>query len=92
MNGMVALLRIRDVEALPGFRLRLVLTDGRCIERDVSGLLRGPVLEALKADPQLFARARAEHGTVVWPNGADLCPDTLIWGGLPPLDDSEPRA
>ena len=20
----------------------------------------------------------------VWPNGADLCPDVLIWGGLPP--------
>jgi len=23
---------------------------------------------------------------LVWPGGADLCPDVLIWGGLPPAD------
>jgi hypothetical protein len=26
-------------------------------------------------DPWFFAKVRAEGGTVVWPNGADLCPD-----------------
>jgi len=29
---------------------------------------------------------RVEGGALVWPNGADLCPDVLIWGGLPPTD------
>jgi len=29
---------------------------------------------------------RVEGGALVWPNGADLCPDVLIWDGLPPTD------
>ena len=75
--------RIIGVEALSGLRLRLHLSDGRTIERDVQGLMSGPIFEPLKSDPGLFASARAEDGTVVWPNGADLCPDVLIWGGAP---------
>jgi len=39
----MALLRIRMVEALEGFKLRLTLTDGSMIEREVSHLLIGPV-------------------------------------------------
>ena len=69
------LLRIRAVEALDGFRLRLTLTDGSIVERDVSGLLIGPVFDSLKRDPEQFRMVRAEGGTAVWPNGADLCPD-----------------
>ena len=81
---MQALVRIRAVTPLEPFRLRLALTDGTVIERDVDALLRGPIFEPLRDDPALFAQAAIENGTVVWPNGADLCPDVLIWGGLPP--------
>jgi hypothetical protein len=81
---MPALVRIRGVQALPGLRLRLSLTDGRSIDRDVSALIVGPVFQSLRDDPELFDGVRVEHGTVVWPNGADLCADVLIWGGLPP--------
>jgi hypothetical protein len=80
----MALLRIRKVEALKGFKLRLTLTDGSIVEREVSRLLVGPVFESIRTDPALFGQVRAEGGTVVWPNGADLCPDVLIWGGPPP--------
>jgi hypothetical protein len=83
------LLRIREVEALDGFRLRLTLTDGSTHERDVSPLMTGPVFEALRRAPQTFRMARVEGGTVVWPNGADLCPDMLIWGGPPPEEGNE---
>jgi hypothetical protein len=86
------LLRIRAVEPLGGFRLRLTLTDGSVIERDVEPLLRGPVFEPLRSDPERFREARAEAGTVAWPNGADLCPDVLIWGGPPPETDLRPPA
>jgi len=85
----MALLRIRVVEALEGFKLRLTLTDGSMIEREVSHLMMGPVFEGIRSDPKLFAQVRAEDGTVVWPNGADLCPDVLIWGSAPPEEGQE---
>jgi hypothetical protein len=84
----MGLLRIRQVKALEGFALELQLTDGSVIERDVADLLMGPIFEPLRVDRALFQAARAEAGTVVWPNGADLCPDVLIWGGPPPADES----
>ncbi len=80
----MGLLRISHAVALEGFRLRLTLTDGSVVERDVSDLLVGPVFEPLRLDASVFRAVRAEAGTVVWPNGADLCPDVLIWGGAPP--------
>src|SRR5258708_779463 len=86
----MALLRIREVKVLTGFKLRLTLTDGTAIERDVSRLLVGPVFEPIRKDPAAFAKVRAEGGTVVWPNGADLCPDVLIWGGGPPAEGQQP--
>jgi hypothetical protein len=80
----MSLLRISRAEALPGLRLRLTLTDGTIVEREVAPLLRGPVFAQVASDPTEFAKAHAEDGTVVWPNGADLCPDVLIWNGPPP--------
>jgi hypothetical protein len=83
------MLRIAKAEALPGLRLRLALTGGRVMERDVGPPLHGPVFERIRSDPAEFALVCAEGGTTVWPNGADLCPDTLIWNGSPP--ESAPR-
>jgi hypothetical protein len=80
------MLRIQKVKALDGFRLELTLTDGSKVERDVATLLCGPIFEPLRTDPSLFREARVEGGTVTWPNGADLCPDVLIWGGAPPAE------
>ncbi|MEX2599377.1 MAG: DUF2442 domain-containing protein [Dehalococcoidia bacterium] len=92
MNNIMTLLRIR--EATPSadpnadFTLALVLTDGSEVQRDVTFLLNGPVFDAIKANRGLFIQVRAEDGTVLWPNGADLDPDVLIWGGPPPEDAS----
>ncbi len=86
----MGLLRIREVEALQGFKLRLVLTDSSVIERDIADLLVGPIFESIRNDPADFAKVRVEGGTVVWPNGADLCADVLIWGGAPPEEGRQP--
>ena len=87
------MVRIQSVEALPGYRLRLSLTDGRTIERALGDQLAGPVgpmFEPLK-DPAYFAQVRVDPmwSTVVWPNGVDLDPDVLIWGGPPPQPPDE---
>ena len=83
----MSLTRILKVTPLVPFRLQLVLSDGRTVERDVGELLAGPVFDEVRRDSALFAAVQVVDGTVMWPNGADLCPDVLIWGGLPPTDE-----
>ena len=58
--------------------LRLTFADGAAGEVDVLDRMRGPVFKEART-PAGFARVRvdAETGTVIWPGGADLAPDTL---------------
>lgn len=84
------LLRIREAIPVEGFRLRLTLTDESIVERDITDLLIGPMFETLRKDSVAFRQVKVEAGTVVWPNGADLCPDVLIWGGLSPKSPTVP--
>jgi hypothetical protein len=86
----VLLLRIREVTPIGSFRLRLTLTDGSIVERDVTDLLVGPMFEAIRNDAVAFGQVKVEEGTLLWPNGADLCPDVLIWGGSPPKTSAVP--
>ena len=82
------LIRIRSASALEGRWLRLTLTDGSTVERDIQDLLWGHVFDRLRVDDTLFGRVRARHGTVTWPGNLDLAPETLIWDGPDPADDS----
>jgi hypothetical protein len=84
----MALIRIAKVKPLEGFNVELTLTTGEVVQRDLRPLLNGIMFDSIRADEQQFRQLRAEGGTVVWPNGADLCPDAVIWGGLPPADAS----
>jgi Protein of unknown function (DUF2442) len=58
--------------------LALIFADGLQGEVDVLDRMRGPVFEQART-PAGFARVKvdAETGTVTWPGGADLAPDTL---------------
>ena len=58
------------------FSLWLAFNDGVEGEVDLRDLLTGIVFEPLK-DPSYFGRFFIEGGTVAWPNGADIAPETL---------------
>jgi hypothetical protein len=84
----MALVRISNVKLLNGFHAKLTLTTGEVVQRDLRPLLSGPVFDAIRTDGEQFRQVRVEDGTLVWPGGVDLCPDTVIWGGLPPADSA----
>ncbi len=83
------MLRIRSARPLAQHRVRLTLTNGDVVERDLDALIWGPAFEPLRADYESFRQVRVAAGTLTWPGDLDFDPDTLIWGGLPPTD---PRA
>jgi hypothetical protein len=58
--------------------LRLTFADGLSGEVDVLDRMRGPVFKEART-PEGFAKLEVdtETGTVVWPGGVDLAPDTL---------------
>lgn len=58
------------------FRIRVVFNDGVDETIDFSDWLTGPVFEPLR-NPDYFARFFVAGGTVTWPNGADIAPETL---------------
>jgi hypothetical protein len=71
--------------------LRLTFADGRAGEVEVLGRMRGPVFDAARTQAG-FTRVAVdpETGSVVWPAGADLAPDTLderVWTGAGPDED-----
>ena len=58
------------------YRITLTFNDGVESLIDFEHWLQGPVFEPLQ-DTEYFRRFFLEGGTVVWPNGADIAPETL---------------
>ena len=56
----------------------LVFDDGVSKQVNLRSVLWGPVFEPL-LDPAEFAKLTVDHGagTIVWPNEADIAPETL---------------
>ena len=59
-----------------GYRIHLTFNDNSEKTIDFRHWLDGPVFEPLK-NPDYFQRFFLDGGTVVWPNGADIAPETL---------------
>jgi Protein of unknown function (DUF2442) len=85
------MLRVRSATPLDDRRLRLTLTDGTVVERDIQDLLWGPVFDRLRTDDAYFSRVQARYGTVTWPGDIDIAPETLIWDGPDPADEATRR-
>lgn len=69
---------ITDVAVLSHGTLHLTFADGRRSDLDVLERMRGPVFDDARTE-RGFAMVSVdpESGTIVWPGGADLAPDTL---------------
>ena len=85
------LVRVKDVEVLDGFKVRLTFTNDAQKVMDLDIYLRGPVFEPIRNDAKLFRAVRVdeEAGTIVWPNGADVDPDVLYLGLKPAWMEAE---
>ena len=86
--------RIRVVEPLEDFKVRLVFTDNTSREIDLEPYLHGPIFEPIRTNAQVFRSVQvdARMGTIRWDNGADIDPDVL-YKGIPPawLEEGENR-
>jgi Protein of unknown function (DUF2442) len=69
---------ITAVEVVRHGILRLTFADGLSGEVDVLSRMRGSVFEDARTSEGFSeVEVDTETGTVVWPGGADLAPDTL---------------
>ena len=70
--------RVMKAQVCGPYSLDLEFKDGTRKRVNLRRHLWGPVFEPLK-DPNYFRRVKLDRlaGTVVWPNGADIAPETL---------------
>ena len=59
-----------------GYRIHVTFNDGTEASVDFESWLDGPVFESLKQQAY-FRKFFVDGGTVAWPNGADIAPETL---------------
>jgi hypothetical protein len=59
-----------------GYQIWVAFSDGVAGVVDFEPWLVGAVFEPLR-DQEYFRRFAVEGGTVAWPNGADVAPETL---------------
>jgi hypothetical protein len=67
---------VNKAKRVSGFVIAMRFNDGTEKHVDISQWFKGPVFKALR-DPKFFARFFVEGGTLAWPNGVDIAPETL---------------
>lgn len=91
METLGPLVRVKKVLTLQPYMVRVEFEDGTAKVIDLDNYLHGPVFEAIRNSPALFAKVMVEGGTIAWPNGADIDPDVLYYDLEPArLTASEP--
>ena len=71
--------RVAEVEALPGFRLRVRFNDGSAGNIDMAAFIKSEAagVFACLRDEKLFRQVGLRLGAVSWPGDLDLAPDAM---------------
>ena len=67
---------VTDAEYFSGYVIKLRLDDGTQKSVDISQWFKGPVFEPLR-DVSTFQKFFLDAGTLAWPSGVDIAPETL---------------
>ena len=67
---------VKEVRALTEYRLDIVFRNGKRGVFDCNPYKGYECLAGIWEEG-VFDKVVADHGTVMWPNGADLCPDEV---------------
>ena len=96
MTDLAPLIDVTAVRVLARYFVELTFADGTERVIDLEPMLWGPMFEPLLADYGLFRRVTVDPnaGTIVWPNGANISPRTLLLESKPstPADGDRGRA
>jgi hypothetical protein len=74
--------RVAAITAVESHAVVLRFTNGEQRRLDVQPYLACAVFQRLR-EPAFFALATADHGTVTWPGGIDLDPDSVYLDSVP---------
>lgn len=78
-------IRVRSVEPLEPWSVRVLFTNGEQRDIDLAPYIaHGAIFKRVRTDAAFFRTAQVDGGTITWPNGADIDPDVLYYGGPPP--------
>ncbi len=91
MEQMGRLVRVRDVEPLTGFGVRVEFEDGTIKEIRLEPYLHGPIFEPIRIDSSVFRSVKVQGITIAWENGADIDPCVLYYD-LKPTWMEKPEA
>lgn len=76
------LIDVISIRTLPEFKIDLEYKNGERRRFDMQPLLSMKPWNRISS-PALFRRARVDYGTVVWPGGIDIAPETLYDDSVP---------
>lgn len=68
--------RVKDVKALADFKLHILFRNGEQGIFDCKPYRSYECLSNIWGE-DVFDKVVADHGTVMWPDGSDLCPDEV---------------
>jgi N-acetylglutamate synthase-like GNAT family acetyltransferase len=72
------LAEVKRAKHISGYIVEFRFADGLVRQVDLEPFLHGGIFEPLR-DMETFRKFKVKYGTIAWPNGADIAPETLYY-------------